>query len=412
MDSAKFMPTETVEQRAPTQEQNANEPRGPSKAFNTMTEMLEKNLAKFKEPLPSGEPTEQAQSSPEPKKEPAQAIDPKQYEEVNVSSDKPETKPPDEELPESIRKSPKASEEFKKVRTAAQQARAEAEKYAAQIKTLEGEITKYKTAPKPAFDPAELESLKKERERLSDELKVVAIERHPSFRSHFETRTTAALEKAKSSIGDELTSKATKLAQLPASEYRTEQLDKMITELQDTSPTKAMFLSELIRDINSISYDREAALKKAQTDYEIVQRVEKEKADAAQAEQTKQGEQFLASAWEATKEFEAFKRGDDAKANEGVDAREKLMKSWFAGEQIPKLAPHRVPALAIEALYLRDELLPAVRAENAKLAKQIAEMTRSTPRAGETSANHVVIKQKPGSSFVEIYKKNAPQTAR
>jgi len=400
------MPTETVEQPA-VQEQSVNEPRGSSKAFNTMTELLEKNLAKFKEPLPSGESEAPVSAETEKAPEaPAHAKDEKKPE-----APEPEKKP-DEELPESIRKSPKASEEFKKVRTAAQQARAEAEKYAAQIKALEGEITKYKTAPKPTFDPAELESLKKERERLSDELKVVAIERHPSFRSHFETRTTAALEKAKASIGDEMTSKATKLAQLPASDYRTEQLDKMITELQDTSPTKAMFLSELIRDINSISYDRESALKKAQTDYEIVQRVEKEKADAAQAEQIKQQEDFKKLVWDSAQEMEAFKTSDDAKANEGVETRRNWMKSWLSGKDIEHLPAHKVPGLAIEALYLRDELLPAVRAENAKLSKQIAEMTRSAPRPGETSANHVVIKQKPGSSFVEIYKKNAPQTAR
>lgn len=377
-----------------------NEPRGPSPAFNTMEEKLTKFLKPFQD---SANPGGTVDTLPEKTIDTAPKLPP-------TEPAKPEeAKSTDEELPESIKKSPKASEEFKKVRDSAKQFRVDSEKYAAQVKALEGEIAKLKSAPeKPSIPPPEFEALKKEHEELSDQLKIASIERHPNFKNHFDSRTTAATEKARAVLGDDLTSKASKLAQLPPTEYRAEQLDKMITELQEASPSKAVFLTDLIRDMNGIAFDKETALKKAREDYDLVQRHEHEKSEAAKAEQAKATEQFIASIWATTEEFEAFKTGDDPKVNEAVEARKKLMKSWMAGETIDELAPRRIPGLAMEALYLKKELLPSLREENSKLLKQIQEMTQSTPRPGDTNGKPSASQTTPGNSFMQRYLANKP----
>jgi hypothetical protein len=405
------MPTETIEAPEKVQEPLHGIP--PSPFSNTMQEKLDKLLAPFAQSTKPEEtpvvPPHAEQKPPEPAK-PTEAAKPT---EPPKPADKPiePVKPVDEELPESIRKSPKASEEFKKVRTIAQQAKEQADKYASQIKALEGEIAKYKTAPvKPAPLPPEFEALKKEHEEFSNQLKIVSIERHPSFKSHFESRVNMAVEKAKTLIGPDLTDRAMKLTNLPASEYRTEQLDKLITDIQDTSPSKAMFLADLVRDMNTISYDRESALKKARDDYEAVQRHDREKAQAEQAQKTKEVEQFVAAIWDSTKDLQAFKKSDDPQANGAIAENEEIMKALISGQNHEKLPPQRIPGLAIEALYLREKILPALTEERDKLAKQIAEMTQSTPKPTESAGRPTSPTTTAGQGFVQRYLANKPQT--
>lgn len=397
-----------VEEHAEHTKQEADPlPGQKSASFNSMADKLNKLMAPFVE---AAKPAAIVEAPPKPSEEPKtepQVPPPKPPDDKKVIAPI-EDKQPDEELPESIRKSPKASEEFKKIRTAAQQFKAESEKHAAKVKSLEDELGKLKSAPvKPAPLPPEFESLKKEHEELSNQLKAVAIERHPSFRTHFESRTTAAVEKAKASIGPDVTDKAVKLAQLPPSEYRTEQLDKMLTELQDTSPSRAAFLADLIRDVNSISYDRESALKKARDDYDFVQRQETLTAEKSKAEAAQVREQLITTALNAAKDMEAFKRGEDAKANEVIGERENFVKAYLNGAVDEKFAPF-VPVLAMEATYLKETLLPSLREENAKLLKQIQEMTQSTPRAGETGGKTSVPQGTPGKRFMEKYLENKP----
>lgn len=390
-----------------------------SASFNSMADKLNKAMAPFVEAA------KESPAAPEPVK-PVDAkppvtqitIPPKLTQEKLDATAKDlgtkefpavalEEKKPEEELPESIRKSPKASEEFRKIQTTAKQFKAESEKHAASVKTLEEQLAKLKTAPATPVMPPEFETLKKEHEELSNQLKIASIERHPNFRTHFENRTTAAIEKAKSILGPEMTDKASKLAHLPPSDYRAEQLDKMILETHEASPSKALFLTDLIKDINAIAFDKEAALKKAQVDYDIVQKHEQEQAQVAQAEQAKKKESFVAQALEASKDLEAFRRGEDPKINQAVDEREKFIKSMFNGEIDEKLLPY-IPVLAMEATYLREQVLPSLRDENAKLLKQIQEMTQSAPRPGEGSGQGQAPAPQAGRGFIEKYKQLAP----
>lgn len=403
---------ETAEEQTTEAEQVETPSARRSASFNSMREILERELKPFheasKEP-PTEEP--KPKTAPSDAKKPALPVKPVEEKQPDVSAPVQQPDPAkEEELPESIRKSPKASEEFKKIRTSAHQFKAEAEKHAAQIKSLEEELGKLKAAPlKPAALPPEFESIKKERDELSEQLKAVSIERHPSFRTHFESRTTAAVEKAKASIGPEITDKAVKLAQLPPSEYRTEQLDKLLTEAQETSPSRAAFLSDLIRDVNAISYDRESALKKARDDYEVVQKHEADKAEALKAEQLKARDAFTAQALELAKGLEAFKRTDDPKVNAAVTEREEFVKALIRGEVEEKYMAF-IPVLAKEAEYLRETVLPSLREENAKLLKQIAEMTQSNPRPGETGGKPAEPSPQAGRGFISRYMANKPQT--
>lgn len=382
-----------------------------SASFNTMKEKLETLLKPFQEaaketPAAPAEPASPVEDKlpvtkitipkpPEKKEEPAAP--------APVVS---EAKPAEDELPESIKKSLKASEEFMIIRASERKFKAESEKHAAAAKALEEQLAKLKAA-NPVLPP-EFELLKKEKEELSDQLKIASIERHPNFRTHFESRTTAALEKAKAVLGPDMAEKASKLAHLPPSEYRAEQLDKMILETQETSPSKAVFLTDLIKDINAIAFDREAALKKAREDYDIVQKHEQEKAKAAELEQARQKEQFLAQALSVSKDLEAFRRGEDPKANQAVDEREKYVKSLINGELDPELLPY-IPVLAMEATYLRESVLPLLREENAKLLKQIQEMTQSSPRPGEGGGPGQPPAPPAGRGFIERYKQLAPK---
>lgn len=396
-------------QESPVTEQLETPAQQRSASFNTMASKLNELMAPFveaaKEPsAPAQEPAKPVETKPPVTQI---TIPPKPVEKTPEPVVQQEAKPPEEELPESIRKSPKASEEFKKIRESERKFKADSEKHVLAIKGLEEQLSKLKTAPATPVMPPEFESLKKEHEELSNQLKIASIERHPNFRTHFENRTSTAIEKAKAILGPEMADKASKLAHLPPSEYRAEQLDKMILETQETSPSKALFLTDLIKDINAISFDKEAALKKARDDYEIVQKHEREQAQAAQVEQAKKKEAFLSQALEASKDLEAFRRGEDPKINQAVDEREKFIKSMFNGEIDEKLLPY-IPVLAMEATYLREQVLPSLREENDKLLKQIQEMTQTSPRPGESSGQGQAPAPTAGRGFIERYKQNAP----
>ncbi len=333
-------------------------------------------------------------------------------------AEKPVEKAPAEEpLPEAIlRGSPKASEEFKKVRAKAQQHQKESEKLKAEldaellkVKTMAEELAKVKaTPPPPAVDPAELEALRKERQQLSDELKAASIERHPEFRRHFESRTMAATEKAKPVIGQELTDKAARLSQLPSSDFRTQELDKMMRDLSETSPFKATVLADLVREMSSIAYDRDQELKKARDSYDVVQKVEHDKMEAAKAGVAKRRANLEATSLEMAKTMEAFKRGDDEAFNASVATRESFIKDFFAQRLDDKILAG-VPVLAMEGAYATEVLVPSLRSENEKLLKQIKEMTQATPTPSKgLASDSTKIEPKKGMGFLERYKANAP----
>lgn len=334
-----------------------------------------------------------------------------------TAPEKPPEKPVEEEpLPEAIQRgSPKASEEFKKVRSKAQQHQKESEKYKAEldatlakVKTVEEELTKIKASPPAPVDTQELEALKKQYEIISEQLRITAIERHPDFRRHFENRTTAAIEKTKAVIGQELTEKVVRLAQLASSDYRTGEFDKMIRELEEVSPYKASVLTDFVDDMATINYEREQELKKNRDSYDMVQKVEREKSEAAKVVMAKRRAALESASLEMAKTMDSFKKGDDGTFNSTVATRESFVKDFFAQRLDDKILAG-VPVLAMEGAYAKEIVIPNLRAENDKLLKQIQEMTQATPKPSKALTSDLTkVEPKKGSGFLEIYKANAP----
>lgn len=272
-------------------------------------------------------------------------------------------------------------EEWKTKATAGEAAIAERDKFKAELETL-------KAKPPEAASPVELEAIKKERDELSERLRILDIERHPQFKAHWDGQIGAAENAAKSVVGAERAVKLERIFNLPDGDSKDEQLEALAAEL---TPTKQGQLGAAMMRVRELQEQRAADVTKSKAQWDKIQAEERAKSEqgsataiARRAAASKQGLEIAAK-------LDAFRRveGDTAQNDFAADG-EQFVKAFFDAK-LPDKTMVTIPALAYQALHLQNKVIPALRAEMAAEIKkrddQIASLTASNPRAASGAQN-------------------------
>lgn len=271
-----------------------------------------------------------------------------------------------DEIPSSI-KSTKAAEEFKKLKS-------ERDAFRQELETL-------KKAPAATEDYVnKLKTIEQEKNVLSEQLRLLDIERHPEFQQKYNSRIEATHELIKVSGGEqgELLSK---LLRVPQSDTRDAQIDRIIGELP---PSKQAKVGALMARIDEISTDRTQELNSAKTQYESV--IKSRQADIDQ--QTTAAKVQSEKTWDTIKEsaraLEVFEPKDgDASWNTEVSDRVELARRIFNGENDE--ADLAKAALWAAAAPKYRELLHAQMALNGKLQSELNKLRGSDAKVSTSS---------------------------
>lgn len=311
--------------------------------------------------LPPDAPKEEPKA-PEPVKEPAKETPP--------------TTPTDEE------RWPRSAKEWKAFKEARAAQIKEKEK---EISTIRAQLDDYKKKAETKVEvPPEFETIKKERDELSERLRVADIVNHPRFKAYFDNKTNAQMELAKRIVGTELSERAVRLLSLPDSDYRKEQLESFVAEL---SPFDQSRLGGVVNALNEISLEKQAEIEKATKDYQAIKsREESERKTTQEKAQEAARKAYQTAVSKAQDEKDGLfvyqLKENDAEWNKGVQERlagvEKLLST-----PPDRINPEQVATIALWATALPEVLKShySVLKENEQLKSQIAGMTKATPKA-------------------------------
>lgn len=311
---------------------------------------------------PAPETPKEEPKAPEPVKEPAKETPP--------------AAPTDEE------RWPRSAKEWKAFKEARAAQIKEKEK---EISTIRAQLDDYKKKAETKVEvPPEFENIKKERDELSERLRVADIVNHPKFKAYFDNKTNAQLELAKRIVGNELADKAVRLLSLPESDYRKEQLESFVAEL---SPFDQSRLGGVVNALNEIGLEKQAEIEKATKDYQAIKsREESERTTAQQKaqENARKAYQNAVSKAQDAKEglFVYQLRENDPDWNKAVQERlqgvEKLLST-----PPDQIQPEAVATIALYATALPEVLKShyTVLKENEQLKAQIAGLTKAAPKA-------------------------------
>lgn len=321
-------------------------------------------------------PSPPAQEPPKPEEKP----------EISKTPDQPKVQDlpkPKGDVPESI-KSTKAADDFRKLK-------AERDNYSREVEELK------KTISESPQMKSKLEALEKERNELSERLKLLDIERHPEFNKKHETRIGGAESAIKSTVGQENADQVMALLKQPQSNYRDEKLSDIIEGL----PTaKRLVLGAQIVRYQEALNERDSEIQEARKNYEAFQAKYREQQSGALQQAASRSVEVFEKVFKGAKELEIFSdRENDSQWAEELKGREALARQIFAGQNTEEdLAKAALWAAAApkyrELLYSQMEINKKLQAENDKLrgsSPSLAATTKSapTPAAGPNSNNFI-----------------------
>lgn len=276
----------------------------------------------------------------------------------------------------------KQAERFKAVEKERDAIKTERDSVKAEIETLK------KQGPSP-----ELDGLKKERDALSERLRLVDVEKHPKFQSYFENKTNAQIELAKTIVGTdnaEAMAKALKMQDGPQKEYEIEKLTAGLTAVKQGK------IGSVLATLDQIQQERNQAISDAKANYDEMTKSEKARADKQQADNaafvSKTFADTIAKATDAKEGLFVFQRkADDTVWNDEVDKRIEVAKQLFSGQNKPEsLAQAALYASALPAVlkaYQSEKETASKEIESLKA--QVAKLTAANPgvQTGEHKAN-------------------------
>lgn len=321
-------------------------------------------------PPPTPEPPK---PNPEPSKPDEKAKQPEPVKETEPQNEDGQDKWPRSAKDWEARKS-KQAERQKAIEAERDAIKAERDAVKAEIETLK------KQGPSP-----ELEALKKERDELSDRLRLVAVTEHPKFKAYFENKTNAQIELAKRTVGTERAARVEEILKMAPSEHRDMQLEEFAADLTDFKRSQ---LGSVVMALSQIQQERETEVTKARDNYKAMsESQEKAQTEARQKIQQQSEKSFndkVNLAQDAKGGLFVFqKRDGDTEWNKGVDNRIEEAKRLMFGQGTPDLiaeAALRAVSLPVvlQTLIKRDEELSGLR-------EQIKALSASAPtvKSGE-----------------------------
>ncbi len=275
----------------------------------------------------------------------------------------------DEAPKESADKWPRSAQEWKKFREARDKAFAERD---ARIQEMETELGSLRT--KSTVDPNEFESVKQERDALSERLRVVSVEKHPKFERYFNQKTEAQFEMAKRLVGPEKSETVLALLKQDDTPERTQKLEEALADLPSL---KQLQFGGVLNNLDAIRAERASEIAKAaQTYEEMVASEQKSGQDRRQhLEKTFEGSVSKLTGKEGSALFQP--RENDPAWNNEVKSRIDAAKAiLFSNQQPETLVEAALNAVAYKPLL---KALKYSIDESAKLKAQIAELTKANP---------------------------------
>lgn len=271
--------------------------------------------------------------------------------------------------------------------------------------------TANKTAqPIKVEEAPEFVALKKKHDELEAHFKVAAVERHPDFVKYFSEKTKSAIDLAKSVVGTELAPKLEKILRNPDAEMRSEQLEELASQL---SAFKQGELATAVARLRDVESERAAEIEKAAKSYETLQAKTKSEREQSAVQQKaaseKNKKESLAFARETMDAFK-MKDGDEAH-NEAVKQNEAMVAAFFDGT-IDKKLFSAIPALAAEAMHLRQTTVPQLQAELKKRDDIIAKYQSATPKLDDGGGDDTKNEPPAGGKFLAKMKELWPGTQK
>lgn len=319
------------------------------------------------EELSVEELTEETTPKEEPKEEPKAEEEPSDFLDAINKAMEDEPEPEAEKEPEAEPEPEPEAEEalspsaknFKKIKDDRDNARKEVE----QLKAKLGE----------GNNADKLEKVQQERDELSEQLKLTAIERHPEFKRRFEERATKLIATAKSMVGVGQDEKIVQVMFMAEGDERTEQLDDLFAELPVSKQAR---LANIIQDMDTLQEERVEALNNANATMESLSETDRQNQAGYHQGQEQLFDEIANAKAPNIGGFYVTKE-DDEEWNTGVQERVDLARRIYTGATtaeelvLASLWAAQAPDQR-KALYAQVEV-------NRRLKAQIKELTGATP---------------------------------
>lgn len=385
---------------------NDDAPPPPESAGNVqkMADRFKQNMAGLydqKGELKKGATDAPDDDKPKPK---AKAKESEKKEEPAKSKEEPKKETPKEEdeVPKILKG--KAADEFRNLRsklTAQIEARSH-ELTAAREELAQAKAAVDKAKSSPAATPEELAALRKERDELQSHLERVSLEQSPGFQKRYSNRVQQVAENAVAAAGENKDAVMAVL-QLPPSPARKKQLNALLSEMEQSDQIS---ITVAVNEMDRIRMEREHELAnhketlRREQEAAILENQQRE--DATQAFRNHTLKQVLSL---APKHFEVFQRTGDAEKDALVDDAVKDVTDFISGK-VDEAKAAFLPVIAAEGLYIKDHVLPGLKAELAEAQKMLKEIGMSSP-GHEPSAEEgrKVSKSSSRSSFIDAFNK-------
>lgn len=318
---------------------------------------------------------EETQPEPNPTPEPASDDGPVNFidamsasledaDNKTVKAVEPEAKPKPE--PEAVAEEPsvtesRSSNDFKKIKEDRDNTRRELDSLKEKLSGLENSDVN-----------DALKSVKEERDSLSDQLRIAAIERHPQFQKDYEAKIKGAVAQAEKLAPEGAQARLAELVGAEESQHRANGLEEIMVELTTTEQAK---LGALLARVDEVRGDREAALTDANSTYQRLMATETERQEAHLADTNKVFDTVAKKASDGLELYQ-LRDGDDA-WNSEVQQRVETARNIFGGD-------NDAGSLAEASLWAATgpkyrELLGEVMEVNRRLREQLKSQSGASP---------------------------------
>lgn len=306
-------------------------------------------------------------------------------------------------------KQPRTSDDWKKFKTARKQREDELSAERDTIRKEKDELTEKMKGLSSVTDAAEYKAIKEERDKLSEQLRLEAVVRHPKFKAHFDGRVNEQIEIAKSIVGNEKAEQIAKLLQLPDGDWKKQQIRDFVSELDIMEQGQ---IGSVVTQLRIIDTQKQTAITEAAKDYDSMTAKQKETERQAQEAGQKQISGLIDAGIKAVtdsaKGHPVFqKRDGDTAWNAAVEKRIETVKHLLTGNDVSK---EKIFETAIHAVAYHQVLndYNSLQSEHNKLKEQIKALTAAQPtidnnrRAGGNGEQPTNIPIKQGSRPMEV----------
>jgi hypothetical protein len=247
----------------------------------------------------------------------------------------------------------------------------------------------------------EYDTIKKQNSELLDRMQQIAVEKDPRFENYFKTKTDTAIALARQAVGDSHSERVSKLLQLPDSDWRTEQLEAVMSEL---GPTRQSRLGAAIVEMDRIALERSTAIAKSRDNWEAMQKADRDERQSQKQKFESTFQDRLHKWSDPEKGLAVFQKKDGDEAhNAEVDKRIQYARNILNMNVTPDEFSKAALWAASAPGLLQDQI--ALKQENATLRAEIEALKAGGPELQTGAVEQSAVdddKQYEGMSAGEI----------